>query len=52
MLKTKQIKNYRTPMCEIVLIAQAEILCTSTTSATFGASTEDMGELDDIFANM
>lgn len=49
MLISNNRKDYRTPECEILKIAPAEILCSS--PGSFGGSTEDVGDLEDIFGN-
>lgn len=46
MLTSIKTTDYRTPECEVLQIAPAEILCTS--PGSFGGSTEDMGGLEDI----
>ena len=46
MLNLAKNKDYAAPQCEILLIAPAEILCSS--PGSFGGSTEDLGGLEDI----
>ena len=49
MTKFTYPNDYCAPTCDVVMMAPVEILCAS--QGTFGGSTEDIGNLEDIFGN-